>query len=152
MKSEDWSQEDAKFTQRFSRRQRRTDCHYARRTGTRAGAAGGAVSDHRAVGMVSPQFLFYPKAGHVANRQAKIVAKYIAERAAGREPKYLLPDNLCYMMVSGNPQLDVSVQFDYKVDEKGAILQTQVDDNERRSELVIEDFGWARNMYEDMFG
>ena len=109
-----------------------------------------------AVGMVSPQFLFYPKAGHVANRHAKIVAKYIAERAAGREPKPALPDNLCYMMVTADPQLDVAVQFDYKMgafqDKGDVILQTQIDDNERRPELVIEDFSWARNMYEDMFG
>lgn len=105
-----------------------------------------------AVGMVSPQFLFYPKAGHVANRHAKIVARYIAERAAGREPKYQLPDNLCYMMVSADPLLDVSVQFDYKLDDKGVIVQTQRDDNERRPELVSEDFKWASLMYEDMFG
>jgi NADPH-dependent 2,4-dienoyl-CoA reductase/sulfur reductase-like enzyme len=105
-----------------------------------------------AVGMVSPQFLFYPKAGHVANQHARIVAHYIAERAAGREPKHRLPDNLCYMMVSGNPLEDIAVQFDYQLDEKGIILQTQIDDNERRPELVREDFGWARNMYDDMFG
>lgn len=104
-----------------------------------------------AVGFVSPQFAFYPKAGHVANRQAKIIARYIADRAAGREPKYALPDNLCYMMVSGSPQLDISVQFDYNVDEKGVIVQTQIDDHDRRPELVVEDFNWARNMYEDMF-
>jgi NADH dehydrogenase FAD-containing subunit len=113
-----------------------------------------------AVGLVSPQFLFYPKAGHVANRHAKIVARYIAERFAGRDPKYLLPDNLCYMMVSGDPQLDISVQFDYKVapyqangkDWGDVIVQTQIDDNERRPELVIEDFAWFQHMREDMFG
>ena len=104
-----------------------------------------------AVGMVSPQFAFYPKAGHVANRHAKIVARYIAERAAGREPQYSLPDNLCYMMVTADPQLDIAVQFDYKLDDKGIIVQTQRDDNERRPELVGEDFGWAKNMYNDMF-
>jgi NADH dehydrogenase FAD-containing subunit len=109
-----------------------------------------------AIGMVSPQFLFYPKAGHVANRTAKIVARYIAERAAGREPKAALPDNLCYLMVSGDPQLDVSVQFDYKIapfqDKGDVIIQTQIDDNERRPELVIEDFAWFGHMREDMFG
>jgi NADH dehydrogenase FAD-containing subunit len=109
-----------------------------------------------AVGIVSPQFLFYPKAGHVANRHAKIVAKYIAERAAGREPQAALPDNLCYMMVSGDPQESISVQFDYKIgkhhDKDGVILQTQIDDNERRAELVKEDFRWFGYMREDMFG
>ncbi|HQQ79617.1 MAG TPA: glycosyltransferase N-terminal domain-containing protein, partial [Thermoanaerobaculia bacterium] len=65
-----------------------------------------------AVGMVSPQFLFYPKAGHVANAHGRIVAGYIAERLAGRAPKPALPDNLCYMLVNGEPRESVAVQFD----------------------------------------
>lgn len=108
-----------------------------------------------AVGIVSPQFLFYPKAGHVANRHAKIVARYITERAAGRDPKAALPDNLCYMMVSADPMRDISVQFDYAMgpfkDKGEVIIQTQIDDNDRRPELVTDDFAWARSMYEDMF-
>ena len=109
-----------------------------------------------AVGLVSPQFLFYPKAGHVANRHARIVAKYIAERVAGRDPQAALPDNLCYMMVSGDPQEAIAVQFDYKIgpfqDKGNVILQTQIDDNERRPDLVIEDFKWFANMKEDLIG
>lgn len=109
-----------------------------------------------AVGIVSPQFLFYPKAGHVANRHARIVARYIAERAAGRDPAYILPDNLCYMWVNGDPQEAINVQFDYKVgpfqDKDAVIIQTQIDDNERRAELVNADFGWFARMREDMFG
>ena len=109
-----------------------------------------------AVGIVSPQFLFYPKAGHVANRHAKIVARYIAERAAGREPAYSLPDNLCYMWVSADPQQAINVQFDYKMgnfqDKGEVILQTQIDDNERRPELIVEDFRWFGYMREDLFG
>ena len=104
-----------------------------------------------AVGIVSPQFLHYPKAGHVANRHGRIVAKYIAERAAGREPKYELPDNLCYMMVSGDPMLDIAVQFDYKVNAQGIIEQNQFDDHERRAELAKDDFKWAATIYGDMF-
>ncbi|MBI4983888.1 MAG: hypothetical protein HZC24_00650 [Rhodocyclales bacterium] len=49
------------------------------------------------------------------------------------------------------PQVDVSVQFDYRLDEKGVIVQTQSDDNERRAELTVQDFTRARHMYEDMF-
>lgn len=104
-----------------------------------------------AVGLVSPQFLFYPKAGHVANRHARIVARYIADRAAGRAPTPALPDNLCFMMVNGQPQQDISVQFDYRINAQGIIEQTQIDDNDRRAALVSEDFQWARNMYQDMF-
>lgn len=105
-----------------------------------------------AVGQVSPQFLFYPKAGHVANRHGRIVAAYIAERASGRDPKYTLPDNLCYMMVNGSPREAVSVQFDYSVNAQGIIEQVQIDDNDRRPELVAENLRWAGLMFEEMFG
>ncbi len=104
-----------------------------------------------AVGQVSPQFLFYPKAGHVANAQGKIVAHYIADRLAGRAPKADLPDNLCYMLVNGEPREAIAVQFDYKVNAQGIIEQTQIDDNDRRPELVSEDFRWFARMVEDLF-
>ena len=105
-----------------------------------------------AVGYVSPQFSFYPKAGHVANRHARSVAWYIGEREAGREPSYRLPDNLCFMMVNNAPQEAISVKFEYRVNAMGIIEQTQTDFNERKPETVGEDFEWARGIYEDMFG
>ncbi|HEX5803459.1 MAG TPA: FAD-dependent oxidoreductase [Azospira sp.] len=105
-----------------------------------------------AVGIVSPNFNFYPKAGHVANAHARIVARYIADRAAGKTPRGALPDNLCFMMVNASPRQDVAVRFKYHLDEKGVIIQDQLDDNFRREELVTEDFEWAGRMYEDMFG
>lgn len=105
-----------------------------------------------AVGAVSPAFGHYPKAGHVANAHARIVARYISERVKRREPKYLLPDNLCFMMVNTQPREDIAVRFKYWVNDKGIILQDQDDDNLRRSEVVSEDFAWAARMYEDMFG
>lgn len=105
-----------------------------------------------AVGQVSPTFLYYPKAGHVANRLGRIVGRYIAERAAGRAPAPALPDNLCYMMVNGEPREAVSVLFDYAMNDKGQIVQQQIDDNDRREELVAKDLSWAGAMYEDMFG
>ena len=105
-----------------------------------------------AVGVVSPLFRFYPKSGHIANRHARTVARYIAEREAGRVPVYGLPDNLCYMWVNGAPREAINVQFDYALNAKGVIEQTQVDDDERRAELVPEDFAWAGGMFEAMFG
>jgi NADH dehydrogenase FAD-containing subunit len=104
-----------------------------------------------AVGFVSEQFAFYPKSAHVANRLGRIVARYVAERAAGREPEVALPDNLCYMAVNGDPQEALNVQFDYALDEKGMIVQTQRDYNERTPEFIRENFRWAGFMFEDMF-
>lgn len=104
-----------------------------------------------AVGQVSPQFLFYPKAGHVANQQGQIVARYIAERIAGRAPKPALPDNLCYMLVNGEPREAIAVQFDYSVNAQGVIEQVQLDDNDRREQLVQEDFRWYARMVDELF-
>ena len=105
-----------------------------------------------AVGVVSPLFRFYPKAGHVANAHAKIVARYITDRIKGREPKAALPDNLCFMMVNTQPQEAIAVRFKYWVNDKGQIVQDQDDDNLRRAELVTEDFEWFAGKVEDMFG
>lgn len=104
-----------------------------------------------AVGVVSPLFRFYPKAGHVANAHGRIVAKYISEKVKGREPKYALPDNLCFMLVNTQPREAIAVRFLYWVNDKGQIVQDQDDDNLRRSELVTEDFQWFARMNEDMF-
>src|SRR5690606_21918390 len=57
-----------------------------------------------AVGQVAPTFRFYPKSAHVAHAHGQIVAGYISERLAGREPAVRLPDNLCFMMVNGSPK------------------------------------------------
>ena len=105
-----------------------------------------------AVGFTSPQFRYFPKAAHVANRQARIVAGYIAEREADKEPTVVLPDNLCYMLVNPDPQEGISVQFDYRLDDNGLLHETQVDYNERSAETVGYDFEWARIIYKDMFG
>ena len=104
-----------------------------------------------AVGLVSPQFQFYPKAGHVANQHGQIVARYIAERVAGRTPKAALPDNLCYMLVNGEPREAIAVQFDYTINDKGQIIQQQIDDNDRRADLVKEDFRWYARMVNELF-
>ena len=105
-----------------------------------------------AVGQVAPTFRFYPKSGHVANSHGQIVAGYIAERLSGRELSIKLPDNLCYMMVNGSPREAISVQFDYTLNAQGVIEQTQIDDNDRRADLVSENFKWAGYKFEDMFG
>lgn len=104
-----------------------------------------------AVGVVSPSFRYYPKAAHVANSHGHIVAGYIAERLAGRQPANKLPDNLCYMMVNGSPREAINVQFDYSLNAKGEIMQAQIDDNERRPELAAENFRWASLKFNDMF-
>ncbi len=104
------------------------------------------------VGAVSPQFGHYPKAGHVANRMGRSVATYIAQQAKGQAPTPLIIDNLCYMLVNTEPKEGISVQFDYKMGPEGHLVQTQLDDNERRKSVWDEDLLWYRLMMEEMTG
>jgi len=104
------------------------------------------------MGAISPQFGHYPKSGHVANYIAKIVATNIAERVAGRDVTPLLPDNLCYMMVNGDPKEEIAVKFEYEVDASGQVIQTQIDMDVRSADLVAEDFAWARSLFSDFLG
>ena len=104
------------------------------------------------MGAISPQFGHYPKSGHVANYIGKIVAKNIAQRVAGKEVTPLLPDNLCYMMVNGDPQEEISVKFEYEVDPTGKVIQTQIDMDVRTPDLVKEDFAWINSRFSDFLG
>jgi NADH dehydrogenase FAD-containing subunit len=101
------------------------------------------------VGAVSPHFGHYPKSGHVANRQARAVAKHIALQAKGQAPAHVMIDNLCYMLVNNSPREAISVQFDYEIGADGLLHQKQIDDNERRAELWQEDLKWVGYMFED---
>jgi NADH dehydrogenase FAD-containing subunit len=94
------------------------------------------------VGAVSPQFGHYPKSGHVANRMGQSVAHYIAQQAQGKPMSPELIDNLCYMLVNTEPLEAISVQFDYQMGPEGHLVQTQIDDNDRRAALWHEDLSW----------
>ena len=104
------------------------------------------------MGAISPQFGHYPKSGHVANFIGKIVAQNIAERVSGKEVVARLPDNLCYMMVNGDPQEEISVKFEYEVDTNGQVNQTQIDMDVRTPDLVKEDFAWINSKFSDFLG
>lgn len=102
------------------------------------------------VGAVSPQFGHYPKSGHVANRMGASVARFIGRQAKGQELEPELIDNLCYMLVNTEPREAISVQFDYAKGPDGVLVQTQVDDHERRAELWDEDLRWYGLKIKDM--
>ena len=105
------------------------------------------------MGAISPQFGHYPKSAHVANYIGKIVAKNISQRVAGKEVTPLLPDNLCYMMVNGDPQEEISVKFEYEIDAaSGNVHQTQIDMDVRTADLVKEDFAWINGKFSDFLG
>ena len=101
------------------------------------------------MGTISDQFGHYPKSAHVAHAVAKIAAKNIAQRVAGKEVVPVLPDNLCYMMVNADPQEEISVVFEYEVDPTGKVLQTQIDMDVRTNDLVAKDFEWIKSRFND---
>ncbi|MDD2867350.1 FAD-dependent oxidoreductase [Neomegalonema sp.] len=101
------------------------------------------------MGAISPQFGHYPKSGHVANYIAKIVARNIAQRVRGEEVVAELPDNLCYMLVNGDPLEAISVEFLYDVGPDGLVRQTQIDIDVRTPDLMDEDFVWIKGMFDD---
>lgn len=102
------------------------------------------------VGAVSPQFGHYPKSGHVAQRMGKSVAQYIAQQSKGQQPTPVIIDNLCYMLVNIDPLEAISVQFDYKKGPEGHLIQTQIDDHERKKSLWQEDLRWYGLMMDDL--
>ena len=94
----------------------------------------------------------YPKSGHMANSQGKIVAKIIAGRIAGKEVKPTLPDNTCYSMVNGSPQeaIVINVTYEYNEKEKKIVPKPKTI-NERSQALAKATYEWAKSMYRDMF-
>ncbi|MDN3711258.1 FAD/NAD(P)-binding oxidoreductase [Paracoccus cavernae] len=101
------------------------------------------------MGPVSPHFGHYPKSGHVANYIGKIVATNIGQRVRDEEVTALLPDNLCYMLVNGDPREAISVEFLYDVGQDGLVHQTQIDIDVRTPDLLAEDFVWVGGMFND---
>lgn len=101
------------------------------------------------MGAISKQFGHYPKSAHVANYMGKIVATYIGQRIADKEVKAILPDNLCYMMVNGEPKESISVLFEYEMGADGSVQQTQIDVDVRDENQFQEDFRWYDRTLKD---
>jgi hypothetical protein len=100
-----------------------------------------------ALGPVSPLFGHYPKSGHMANRQARIVAREIVARASGGQPATMLPESVCYVLSDFEPLEMLRIDTRYRQRGDGLIEQTvrqQPDPNPRG-----EDIAWAREMYAD---
>ncbi len=101
------------------------------------------------MGAISPHFGHYPKSAHVANYIARIVAGNIGQRVRDEEVVAELPDNLCYMLVNGDPREAISVEFTYEVGPDGLVHQTQIDIDVRTPDLLEEDFVWVDGMFND---
>lgn len=100
-----------------------------------------------AIGPVSPLFGHYPKSGHAASRQGRIVAGEIAARAKGAEPPRALPESVCFVFSDFEPQEMIRIESRYRVRGDGLIEQATkqlLDPNPRG-----EDIQWATSMFAD---
>lgn len=112
-----------------------------------------AVADERvfmigdAMGPVSPLFGHYPKSGHMAHRQGRIVAAEIAARARGAELPRELPESICFVFSDFDPAEMVRIDARYRLRGDGVIEQTikqHPDPNPRG-----EDLEWATGLFRE---
>ncbi|MDY0012688.1 MAG: FAD-dependent oxidoreductase [Rhodocyclaceae bacterium] len=103
-----------------------------------------------ALGNVSPLFGAYPKSGHMACRQGRIVAHQIAARARGEEPPRMLPESVCFVLRNFAPQELVRIEARYRLRGDGLIQQTisQTTDPNPQG----EDRQWAGALFQEILG
>jgi hypothetical protein len=97
------------------------------------------------IDQISPLFGRYPKGGHLAARLGRIAAHQIAARATGKEAEKRLPDSVCHVLTSMEPEEMVRLDSSYKIRGDGLIAQTvtQTHDPNPRG----EDIQWAKEMF-----
>lgn len=99
----------------------------------------------------------YPKSGHMANAQGKIVVKQLVSRILNKPiDDMVLPDNTCYSMVASKPKqgLVVSHKVEYLASE-GKIKVTAKASGENaadRPSLGKATDDWYKGIMNDLFG
>ena len=100
-----------------------------------------------AVGLVSPQFGYFPKTGQVANRMGQAVARQIAAQASALAPAPLLPESVCHVTTSVEPLESTRIDTSYRDRGDGFLVQTVK--QTRNPSPSGEDAAWAEAMYRD---
>lgn len=102
----------------------------------------------------------YPKSGHMANSQGKIVAKQIAAKlGVAKDDGLILPDNTCFSMVRGNPKEAVVVnhKVEYLVEADGTkkikvSASAKGENAADRPNLGKATDEWYKGIMNDLFG
>lgn len=113
----------------------------------RSAAAPGVFIIGDAAGLVSPQFGYYPKTGQVANRMGHAVARQIAAEAGGQVLDKLLPESVCYVTSSVEPEESVRIDTSYRDRGDGFLVQTVK--QTRNPNPAGEDAAWAEAIYRE---
>ena len=85
----------------------------------------------------------------VRGRMTSVFSRKLRNASSVLEVVAELPDNLCYMLVNGDPREAISVEFTYEVGSDGLVHQTQIDVDVRTPDLLDEDFVWVEGMFND---
>ncbi|BCD61183.1 hypothetical protein NitYY0826_C0016 [Nitratiruptor sp. YY08-26] len=99
----------------------------------------------------------FSKSGNTANSEGHIVASMIATRIKGKEPKWKSPLTVCYSAVSGDPVRAISVNAEYKYNEKKKAFgfHNAATNEKWDGKVGVMNgkglFEWAKGMYRDMF-
>ena len=99
----------------------------------------------------------FSKSGNTANSEGHIVASMIAARIKGKEPKWKSPLTVCYSAVSGDPVRAISVNAEYKYDQKKKAFgfHNAATNEQWDGKVGVQNgkalFEWAKGMYRDMF-
>ena len=80
-----------------------------------------------------------------------MAAQHITSLSKNQEMTPVLPDNLCFMLVNGDPREAIMVDFKYRFNQD-LIEQVQIDYNDRNPDLFARDIGWATDSYKNLFG
>lgn len=100
-----------------------------------------------AAGVVSPLFGAYPKTGHLAARLGVIAARRIAAELAGSAPTPLLPDSVCHLTASREPEETIRIETDYRLRGDGLLMQNVR--QTREANPAGEDAAWAAARYRE---
>jgi NADPH-dependent 2,4-dienoyl-CoA reductase/sulfur reductase-like enzyme len=95
-----------------------------------------------------------PKAGHMANSQAKICAAAVVELLQGNQPD---PNpsaaNTCYSMVNGDEAVNVAIVLRYDAAKKEMVVAQGSGVSDKRSQLEGTLAGyWLNNIMDDVLG
>lgn len=101
-----------------------------------------------AIDKVSLLFGHYPKTGHMAARQGRIVARQIAASAAGRAFEKALPESTCYVLGRAEPMELTRIDSNYRFRGDGLIQQAIKQSYEPQAR--DEDLQWAAAMFNEL--
>ncbi len=95
----------------------------------------------------------YPKSGHMANAQGKIVAKQIAAKILGHaDTGILLPDNTCFSFVNGTPKESIVVNHAVSYDPAAGKIKVTAKVGDRSEGLGKATDEWYKGLMNDLFG